>query len=155
MDPKRSKRTVRVLRIEARAAVRDAYRSVVKIARTWQRHEGRGDARPLGYESLEHCLEVQLAAAGAVAAFLLAPPADAAWTARMRDDPGTLVVVGPPDSLAQVAAQVRAPVATGDVPHSFFIIDPRAQPVLHYAADVDYKDVLKDLQRLVKYVDLQ
>lgn len=56
-----------MLRAEARAAVHDAYRSVVEIARVWQRYEARGDTIPLGYDSLERCLEVQLAAAGAVA----------------------------------------------------------------------------------------
>ncbi|HMM77239.1 MAG TPA: hypothetical protein PJ986_16145 [Gammaproteobacteria bacterium] len=86
-----------------------------------------------------------------VLAILLQPPADPAWRARMQADRMTRVIAGPPATLTALAAQLRADTASA----RFFILDPRGRLVLRYAGDAPWREMLEDLQHLLRYVKFE
>ena len=85
-----------------------------------------------------------------VLGILTVPPADAVWRARMQDDTLTRIIAGPDSTLTALVAQLRGAPEAAQA--AYFLIDPRGNLVLHYAADVDYKDILADLRHLIRYV---
>jgi cytochrome oxidase Cu insertion factor (SCO1/SenC/PrrC family) len=74
------------------------------------------------------------------------------FEAYLKEYPGTWVITGPPDSLSKLAAQFLRP---GDLKPrgwgGFYVIDPKGNLILHYLDEADPKDILKDLERLLKY----
>lgn len=88
-----------------------------------------------------------------VMGILTVPPADAEWRKRMENDRLTRVIAGPEAALSALVTQLRA----GSEPAraSYFLIDPRGNLVLRYAADVGYKDILADLRHLIRYVSVR
>jgi cytochrome oxidase Cu insertion factor (SCO1/SenC/PrrC family) len=72
--------------------------------------------------------------------------------AYLKEYPGTWVITGPPDSLPKLVAQFLRP---GDLKPGgsggFYVIDPKGNLILHYLDEADPKDILKDLERLLKY----
>jgi len=87
-----------------------------------------------------------------VLGILTVPPADSAWRARLENDSRTRIIAGPDSALATLVAQLRG--SSGANEAAYFLIDPRGNLVLHYAPDVDYKDILADLRHLIRYVSV-
>ena len=90
-----------------------------------------------------------------VLAILLQPPADPAWRARMEADSMTRQIAGPPATLTALSAQLEAGLTPGAAPARFFVLDPRGQLVLRYAGDAPWRDMLDDLQHLLRYVKFE
>lgn len=107
--------------------------------------------RPLGLLQRVRRLLGEHSRDAQVLAILLHTPADPAWHARMQADERTRVIAGPPATLSALSAQLAA----DDAPARFFIVDPRGRLVLRYTGDAPWRDMLDDLQHLLRYVKFE
>lgn len=108
--------------------------------------------RPLGLLQRVRRLLGEHSRDAQVLAILLQPPADPAWRARMQNDAGTRVIVGPRETLVALDTQLRGSPPSDTAPARFFILDPQGRLVLRYAGDAPWRDILEDLQHLLRYV---
>lgn len=69
----------------------------------------------------------------------------------VKDYPGMLTVVGPPEAVAALARQFALPAGSPlDNLNRIYVVDPLGNFMMSYAPDADANDIRKDLARLLR-----